>query len=218
LLRVMRNPDAKFKELREALYASEDLPPELIAELAEPRFLKLIERKLKTASAYEATKLRACARACGEQAKEVVVIGESKPGDFKPKSAWPGTDPSRIAPETSGHGDGYTIVIITGRILREDGSPAAAPKFYRINDSMLLGERGRQEVPVTFDGKTGRFVFVTGVFAAYSMGDGQKQPGPYQTGSSMVSIESDGCKPLQVQFYDEMPEVRVTLSARPGGK
>ena len=97
LLRVMRDPDPRFKELRDALYTNEYLPLELIAELGEPRFLELIERKLKTANVYETTKLNACARACGAKAKDVVAIGESKPGDFKPKSAWPGSDRSRIA-------------------------------------------------------------------------------------------------------------------------
>jgi HEAT repeat protein len=213
LLRVMRDLDPRFKELRDALYTNEHLPLELIAELGEPRFLELIERKLKTANAYETTKLNACARACGAKAKDVVAIRGSKPGDFKPKSAWPGTDRSRIAPGASGHGDGGTTVIVTGQILRADGGPAIAPKLYRINDAMLLGERGHQEVPMTFNAKTGRFVFITYVFAAYSSGDGQKEAGPYQTGSSMVQIESDGCKPLQVRFYDEMPEVHITLSA-----
>ena len=78
---------------------------------------------------------------------------------------------------------------------------------------MLLGERGHQEVPMTFNARTGRFVFITHVFAAYSSGKGQKEAGPYQTGSSMVLIESGGCEPLQVRFYDEMPEVCITLSA-----
>lgn len=211
LVRVMRNPDPQFKELRDALYANEHLPLEVIAELGDPRFLESIERKLTTANAYEATKLQACARACGAKVDNVVTIGESVPGDFKPKSAWPGTNPARIAPGASGHGDGATTVIITGRILREDGSPAVAPKFYRVNDAMLLGERGRQETPVTFNSETGRFVFVTSVFAAYSMGKDQKEAGPYQTGSSIVLIESNGSKPLQVRFYDEMPDVCITL-------
>ena len=214
LLMVMRDPDPRFKELRDALYTNEHLPLELIAELGEPRFLELIERKLKTANAYETAKLNACARACGAKAKDVVAIGELKPGDFKPISAWPGSNRSRIAPRASRHGDGVTTVIVTGQILREDGSPAIAPKLFRINDAMLLGERGRQEVPMTFNAKTGRFVFITHVFAAQSSGDGQREAGPYQTGSSMVLVESDGCKPLQVRFYDEMTEVRITLSAR----
>jgi hypothetical protein len=117
-----------------------------------------------------------------------------------------------MSPEAHGHGDGITTVIVAGQILREGGAPAVSPKFYRVNDAMLLGERTHDEVPMTFDAKTGRFVFVTSVFAAYSSGDKQPQPGPYQTGSSIVLIESEGCKPLEVRFYDEMPEVRITLS------
>jgi hypothetical protein len=217
LTRLMRNPNPRFKPLQEALYKNERLPLAIIAQLREARFLLLLERKLKTAGAHEKTKLEACARACGAPAKRVVRISESAPGDFKPKSAWPGTDSRRMDPKMAGHGDGFTEVIITRRILRDGGMPAVAPRFYRINDAMLLGERTRDEVPLTFDPKTGRFVFIDHVFAAYSSGDGQPEPGPYQTGSSMVLIESEGCKPLQVSFYDEMPEVHVTLSVHDKG-
>ena len=210
----MRDRDPRLKRLQEALYESEHLPLEIIAELGEARFLKLLERKQKTADAYEKTKIDACARACGAQDKHVVIIGESNPGDFKPKSAWPGVDPARTSPGMAGHGDGFTTVIVTGQILREGGGPAVMPKFYRVNDDMLLGEQKHDEVPITFNAETGRFVFITDVFAAYSSGNGQREVGPYQTGSSIVQIESEGCKPLQVRFYDEMPEVRIKLPAR----
>jgi HEAT repeat protein len=211
LVGLMRDPDPRFAPLQKLLYENEHLPLTIIAPLGERRFLPLLERKRKTADPYMQTKLEACSRACGAPAGRVVAIDASHPGDFKPKSAWPDTDPDRMAPEMRMHGDGITHVIITGHILREGGAPAAAPKFYRVNDSMLMGERIREEVPITFDAETSRFVFVTSVFAAYSHGDGQKEPGPYQTGSSLIVIESQGCQPLQLQFYDEMPEVRITL-------
>ena len=40
--------------------------------------------------------------------------------------------------------------------------------------------------------------------------------GPYQTGSCLALIEAEGCKPLVVRFYDEMPDVEITLSADRG--
>jgi hypothetical protein len=61
-------------------------------------------------------------------------------------------------------------------------------------------------------GETGRFVLCAQVFAAYSAGKGQPEPGPYQTGSCLTLIEAAGCKPLVVSFYDEMPDVEITLS------
>ena len=87
-----------------------------------------------------------------------------------------------------------------------------------MNDSFLLGERKRQVEPLVYDPKTGRFVYTTGIFAAYSMGEGQAEPGPYQTGSSLISLEAAGCKPLQIHFYDEMPEVEITLSEQASGE
>ena len=213
LIQLMRDPDPPVKPIRELLYQNEQLPLSIMAMLGDPQFLPLIERKLKVASAHGRTKLAACARACGAPADRVVTLDASRTGDFKPKSAWPDIDPARESPNVQGHGDGFSEVIITGQILRADGAPATLPKFYCTNDAMLLGERIREEEPLTFDPQTGRFVFVTMVFAAFSIDGGQPEPGPYQTGSSMVQIESAGCKPLQVQFYDEMPDVRITLSA-----
>jgi hypothetical protein len=37
------------------------------------------------------------------------------------------------------------------------------------------------------------------------------EPGPYQTGSAKINIEAKNAKPLHVEFYDEMPEVAITL-------
>jgi len=212
LINLMRDSKPALKPLRDLLFVNEQLPLAIIAELGDARFLPLIERKLKAASNHEKTALAACARACGAPAERIVSLDESRPGDFKPTSAWPGVDRSRMSPKARGHGDGFTEVIITGQILRTDGAQVVAPKFYRTNDAMLLGTRIREEEPLTFDPKTGRFVFVTSVFAAYSMGKDQPEPGPYQTGSCLIQIESAGCKPLRVQFYDEMPDVRITLS------
>lgn len=77
---------------------------------------------------------------------------------------------------------------------------------------MLMGQRMRYEEPIRFDVQPGRFVLVTQVFAAYSGGNNQMEPGPYQTGSCLIKIESEGCLPLEAQFYDEMPDVRITLA------
>lgn len=94
-----------------------------------------------------------------------------------------------------------------------DRSPAITPRFYHTNDRMLLGEARKDPTPlIRYDQKTGRFVFLTTVFAAYSVAKGQKEPGPYQTGSADTLIEATGAKPLTVQFYDEMPEVEIILS------
>src|SRR5579872_2637757 len=212
LIRIMRSQEPRFESLQKLLYESDNLSLGLMAELGDQRFLPLLEQKMKTASAHERTQLEGCARACGAAAQRVVRISPSEPGDFKPKSAWPDTDPSRMSPNMRAHADGFTTIIMTGRILLESGRPATSPKFYRLNDAMLLGERTRVEVRITFDRDTGHFVFVDDIFAAYSHGgDGQAEPGPYQTGSSIVLIECERCNPLEVRFYDEMPDVEITL-------
>jgi HEAT repeat protein len=209
---ALRSRDPRYKPVQELLYQSEQLPLEIIATLGEPQFLPMLERRHKVASKHAQAQLAACMRACGRPAKKVISISDSKPGDFKPASAWPGTDKKRRAENSHGHGDGFTPIIITGRILLPNGKPAQDPKVYRVNDSFLLGERKPEEEPLVYDPKTGRFVYVTSIFAAYSIGEGQAEPGPYQTGSSLISLEAAGCKPLQIHFYDEMPAVEITLS------
>ena len=44
----------------------------------------------------------------------------------------------------------------------------------------------------------------------------QKNPGPQNTGPTYILIEAKNAKPLQVRFFDEMPDVEITLTpARP---
>ena len=79
---------------------------------------------------------------------------------------------------------------------------------------MLLGLAERQPDSILYDQKTGKFVFLTTVFAAYAMEKGAQEPGPYQTGSALTHIEAEGAEPLDVRFFDEMPHVEIRL--KPG--
>lgn len=63
------------------------------------------------------------------------------------------------------------------------------------------------------DKRTGRFVYLTTVFAAYGMDRDQPEPGPYQTGSTQIRVEALRFKPLVVQFFDEMPDIRIILDS-----
>jgi HEAT repeat protein len=214
LLDLLRTPSPPLQPLSDLLIENEFLSPVILAELGSPRYLPLIERKINESSSHAKTQWMACARACGAPADRIVNISAAKPGDFKPRSAWPDTDSTRKSPHSYGHGDGYTEVIVTGQLLRDDGDPVTSPRFFRTNDAMLLGQRIREQEPIVYDSKTGRFVYTTSVFAAYSTGEAQPEPGPYQTGSSLVEVVAPGCEPLVVQFYDEMPEVRIVLTSR----
>ncbi|MCA9225537.1 MAG: hypothetical protein KDA47_07990, partial [Planctomycetales bacterium] len=121
-------------------------------------------------------------------------------------------DDSRRDKTTLLHGDGITSVMVTGEIRGADGSHPRTVRFYRTNDSMLLGSKQDRHAPLLYDFQSGRFVFLTSVFAAYNYGgNGQAEPGPYQTGSAQIRVEAAGFVPLVVQFFDEMPDVRITL-------
>jgi hypothetical protein len=110
----------------------------------------------------------------------------------------------------AGHGDGITEILVTGELrFANDGHPAKV-HFLRTNDSMLLGESLEAPMPLKYDAVTGRFVLRTSIFAAFDMGEPQ-EPGPYQTRSAQVRIESPDSVPLFVQFFDETPHVVIEL-------
>jgi HEAT repeat protein len=203
--------DPKLQVLRKAVLDRPDLPVVAMAWSQDPRFQAAIQERIKKANKHQATFLAACARSCGAAAERIIAMNEKDPGSFKPKSGLPGSDPSRKG-KGGGHGDGYTDILVTGRLTMADGSPAVEPVFINENDRMLLGTREESRGPLRFDPKTGRFVFYSSVFAAYSMDGKQAEPGPYETGSAQVRIEAKGAKPLVLHFWDEMPDVAITLS------
>jgi hypothetical protein len=213
LVRVLGDKSPKTSKLRSYLRNHrKDLPSITMVHLGCREYLPMIRARIATADPHSRTFLQACARALGEKAPRVVRMSETVKGSFRPRSAHPGTDPARRAPGF-GHGDGSTSVLVTGRLLMPDRSPVIEPRFYHTNDRMLLGEKRKDPAPlIRYDQKTGRFAFLTTVFAAYSMSKRQKEPGPYQTGSALTLITAKGAQPLTVHFYDEMPDVEITLS------
>lgn len=206
-----------YRALQEAIRESENLSAYDMVLMGDARFLPKIRKKMQEADPYARTFLKACARALGEEPEQVVTISETEKGSFRPRSAWPNVDTSRrAAGGTGGHGDGLTTVLITGRILMSDGSPAVDPRFYRTNDRWLLGQRKKERVPIKYDPNTGRFFFLVRIFAAYSFSPDGGPRAPYQTGSAKMLIEARGSEPLEAQFFDEMPEVEIRLRSTRG--
>ena len=104
-----------------------------------------------------------------------------------------------------------TDVMLTGEIL--GGGWFSSKDCWLLSDerSDALGNEAGLSQTDDVRPSSGRFAFLTTVFEAYSMGDDQLESGPYQTGSAQVRVEAPGFKPLVVQFFDEMPDVRITL-------
>ncbi len=210
LLRMLRREGPAWADLRKAVLESDALPAGILASLGDPRNMPILRRRMDKASAHGRKYLGACARALGEPPDRVVRISGTEPGDFRPASAFPGIDRLRTPRGGFGHGDGFVDILVTGRLLMADGTPAVEPRFYELNDRYLLGGGCRDPVPIVYESKTGRFLYFTNVFGAFAGGKGF-EPGPYQTGSSIVLIEARGAGPLRVRFFDEMPEVEITL-------
>lgn len=201
----------KDNQTRIWLSTQETLPPIIMGMLGESRFVKEIEKLESAASKHHRTFLAACRRACGGKVESVIEVNSQKPVELRPASAWPNTDDTRRSKTSFDHFDGLTSVMVTGEIRGTDGTPPEIVQFFRMNDRMLLGSIQNYPETVMYDARTGCFVFLTTVFAAYSAGDDQVEPGPYQTGSSQVRIEAPGFNPLEVQFFDEMPHVKISL-------
>lgn len=204
----------KDSQTREWLASHESLPANIMGMLGETRFVKEIEKLEATAGKHRRTFLAACRRACGDKAQSVIEVNSQQPVEFRPESAWPNTDESRLSKTALGHGDGFTSVMVTGEIRGKDGTHPNQVHFFRTNDSMLLGSTENYREPLMYDSENGRFVFLTNVFAAYSTGNDQTESGPYQTGSAQIRIEAPGFKPLVVQFFDEIPDVRISLDMK----
>jgi hypothetical protein len=202
--------------LREAIRKLTPPPPLIMGLLQDEKFLPALDEQMKTADPHTRTLLEACSRACGRAPQRIVKLSKEQQGDFRPASALPGVDNKRQSKEMKGHGDGLTRVLITGTLRMEDGKPARAPQFFAASDRMLLGLAEDEPESLLYDSKSGRFVFLTSVFAAYDMGEGAAEPGPYQTGSALTRIEAEGAQPLEVRFFDEMPHVEITLQAGDG--
>lgn len=196
---------------RDWLASAESLPAGIMGMLREPRFVEQIMKLETSSTSHHKTFLSACKRACGVKADLVVDVDSQHPVLFRPASAWPNSDDSRRSKTSRGHGDGSVEVMVTGEIRGADGSHPKTVGFFRTNDAMLMGTTQNVSEPVMYDHQSGRFVFLTSVFAAFNSEDDQPYLGPFQTGSAQVRIEAPGFKPLVVQFFDEMPDVRITL-------
>lgn len=201
---------------RDWLKSVKNLPPNIMGMLGEPRFITEVEKHEADASEHRKTFLNACKRACGANPEVIIEVDSSHPVEFRPASALPMSDKRRIGKDATGHSDGATFVMVTGEIKRSDGALPKSIQFFRTNDGMLMGTKRNTSEPVLYNPKNGRFAFLTSVFAAYSMGQDQLEPGPYQTGSAQIRIEGPGLKPLVVQYFDEMPHVRITLDKANG--
>ncbi len=206
-LQLKAKSSAEYTALKRAVLERDDLPLQVMVALRDARYIAVIKTRMPKVDAHRRSYLAACARALGDPPGRVVRISEKRPGDFRPAG-----DPRRVHENMQTHGDGVTPVMITGRIVMPDGLPALGPKFFLANDTMLLAQKRKDPAPLHYDRRTGRFVFRTGVFAAFSIGEGPREPGPYMTGRREVIVQAQGAKPLTVCFYDEMPDVEVTLS------
>jgi len=212
-LAILEQKDPRYSGLKEAVLANAHLPAVVMAWSGQRRFLPILKARIQNVDPHKRTYLKACARACGEPPGRIIRLPATHPREYAPPSAM-GCDPKRTPPGFFGdHGDGHAQVLITGRLLMADGSPAVEPKFYNTQTRMLLGlgpER-KDALPLKYDAGTGRFVLRSWVFAAYASGRGQEEPGPFQTGTLMTLIEAKGAEPLTVPFFDEMPEAEITL-------
>lgn len=199
--------------IRELILRRADVPVKLLALSGDTGHLPAMRAAKDKARGYGASDLAAYARMLGDPPDHVVKISATDPGRFRPASAWPRVDRRRMKPKGDGHGDGFTEIVVTGVVRLADGSHPKAIRFVGMNDRMLLGKREeREEKRLLYNAMTGRFALFSTVFAAYSSGEGKaEEEGPYQTGRLTTRLIAEGAKPLRVVFYDEMPDVEITV-------
>lgn len=199
--------------IRALILRQPDPPLKVLALSGDVTHLATLRTAKAKARGYGSTHLAAYARMLGDPPDNVVRISAADAGSFRPPSAWPRVDRRRMKPKANGHGDGITGIVVTGVVRLSDGSHPKAIRFVGLNDRMLLGKREEhEEKRVLYHASNGRFALFSNVFAAYSDGEGKaEEDGPYQTGSLTTRLIADGAKPLRVVFYDEMPDVEITV-------
>jgi hypothetical protein len=216
LCEVLAQGGNAYEAAKREILSRKSLPPELLAISLDPRFLPELQKRRADADAYKMIQLQACIAALDPNIKPKLRISESQPHTFRPASAKPGGDRRRMPPKYMGmHGDGSTLVVISGRLVMPDGSPVKNPRlcsfFFDFDE---VAER-KKSWPLRYHAATGRFVFVTALGATYAysvFGHRAEMPGPYSTGGENFRLEADGCRPLEFEVFDEMPPVEITLS------
>lgn len=205
----------RYERLREYVLTHKDVPTYLLAYSGEIRFLPRVCQLIAESDDYQRIFYMACARALGDEPRSVVEISRNKPGMFKPASATPGFNKDRLDPsDMSGFHelfDGAVKILVTGKMVYGNGDPVQNPEFYNIKGNYSVPSNDKKALPISYFPETGRFCFYTRISGVFSEGKSIKKPGPFVTLSSDIRIVVDGAEPLKIQFYDEMPDVKITF-------
>lgn len=225
VISLWRQADDRYTGLKTAIFESDRLPPTLLVAIDSPTFIPLLKKRMAEAtSGRRKAYLAGCARALGDPPDQTFKMSEkqtSVPLSRAAQEEQARTMLSALAKPQAGklwrHADGCVRIIVTGRLIMHDGSPAVEPKFFDVNDHMLLGHRTRVPSPIRYDAKTGRFVYFGEVFATFEIREGGGSVyTPYMTGDTAVRIEAKAAKPLEVIFHDQVPDVEITLTPLAG--
>ncbi len=212
LRHVVSLTDKESAALRQAILDHPDLPSTVMAWSGDKRHLPVLDVRIAAAESRDRLFLEGCARACGRITGEIIQVAEGKPVEFRPPSCMSGGDRRRMPPNFyGGHGDGYVEVIVTGKIVMPNGRPARGVRACDPANRMLAPQHRRDPLPFMYCETTGRFVFLAEISAVYARPRGE-QPGPFSTGGGGVTIEAEGAKPFRLLFFDEMPDVEITLT------
>jgi len=179
----------------------------------------------------------------------IVVISDQTPDPY----THPSTHPSSLSEslkldEYVGHGDGATDIVFSGKVVTISSTgeikPVPAARFYRTNDTMLLGKNIKRPYDQTTTAE-GDFTFSTSVFAAYGclkdsfewneenpfnrgMNNQDKmeeywskasEEGEwviYQTGTANILIEAEGFESRRVNARYEQPSTLIVLNKKNG--
>ena len=212
IYRILCQENEQAKHMRAWLSEQDRLPPTMMALIGNKKFVNELEKLEPAASLHHKKYLEACKRACGMQPENPVQVSANQPITFRPLSATRGGDKSRNGPKEPFCGLGPCNRLVTGTIRNTAGKPPAKIKF---TEQLVRYDEDYKPIPFTiprqvkYDSKDGSFVFFQVVDVTYGS---RMELGPYKTNEIRIRIEAEGCEPLEVEFFDEMPHVQVTLA------
>lgn len=179
--------------------------------------------------------------------RQIIVISDQTPDPY----THPSTHPSSLhenlkLDENVGHGDGGADVVFSGKVVYISSSgelkPVPEARFYRTNDTMLLGKKIKKQYDQTTTAE-GDFAISAHIFAAYGCLQGSfewseenpfergrhnpkkideywskaREEGEwvmYQTGTANLLVEAEGFEPRQFKVRYEQPSTMIVLNKK----